>query len=120
MKHPIRNTIMAVGALLIVGSLGAYLATGMYPYTRFRDAEIEKANEQTDLADLFGETDDQASESPVVESVNAIGLLPSGPGMASLSVATLSVPGVLAIGGAWWFSRRRALRGKVAETASED
>lgn len=120
MKHPIRNSVMIVGLLLIVGSLVAFVATGMYPYTRFRDAQIEKANEQTDLADLFGETDDGAAAPPPVESVNAIGFLPSGPGKASLSVVTLSGPGVLAIAGAWWFSRRRARTASGKAAASED
>ena len=115
MKHPIRNIVYAFGVLLIVGSLVAFLATGMYPYTRFRDAEIEKANEQTGLADLFG-----GAAPPPVESVNAIGFLPSGPGKASLSVVTLSGPGVLAIAGAWWFSRRRARTASGAAGASED
>lgn len=108
MKHPVRNVVFAVGGLLIAGSVVAYLTTGMYPYTRFRDAQIERANQQTELTDLFGETGDDASASdaPQIESVNAIGLLPSGAGMASLSVATLSGVGAVLITGAWWFTRR--------------
>lgn len=108
MNPMIRNAVILVSALLIVGSLAAFFATGSYPYTRFRDKEIEQQNAETDLSDLFADTTDEPVEAPKVESVNAIGLLPSGPGLATLSVATLSGPALLAIVGVLWWSRRQA------------
>ncbi|MFU8828437.1 MAG: hypothetical protein ACNA8P_03280 [Phycisphaerales bacterium] len=115
MNTKVRNTILVASALLIVGSLVAFFATGMYPYTRFRDAEIEQANAESDLSDLFADTTESPVESPKVESVNAIGFLPSGPGLASISVMTLSGPAVVAIVGVLWWSRRKSKAGS-AET----
>jgi len=106
MNVKVRNTVIIGSALLIVGSLIAFFATGMYPYTRFRDKEIEQANAESGLSDLFAETSDEPSQPPRVESVNAIGFLPSGPGLASISVVTLSGPAVVAIVGVMWLSRR--------------
>jgi len=108
MKPSVGNTVIVVASLVIVGSLIAFLATGMYPYTRFRDKEIEQANAESDLSDLFSDTSETPQESPKIESVNAIGFLPSGPGLASLSVVTLSGPAVVAIVGVLWWSRRRS------------
>lgn len=107
LKTPLRNVILGICVLAVVGSVIAFAATGMYPYTRFRDAEIEAANAETDLSDLFADADEQGTHA-AVESVNAIGLLPSGPGAASISVVTISGPAIVAIGLALWFGRRKA------------
>lgn len=108
MHTKVRNAVLIGSALLIVGSLVAFFATGMYPYTRFRDTEIEQANAESGLSDLFAETTEEPAETPKVESVNAIGFLPSGPGLASISVMTLSGPAVVAILGVLWWSRRKS------------
>lgn len=103
----VRKIIILVSVVVILGSLISFLATGMYPYTRFRDSEIEQANAESGLADLFAETTESPAETPKVESVNAIGFLPSGPGLASVSVVTLSGPAVVAIAGVFWWGRRK-------------
>jgi len=118
MNTKVRNAILLGSALLTVGSLIAFFATGMYPYTRFRDAEIEQANAESDLSDLFAETTESTAETPKVESVNAIGFLPSGPGLASISVVTLSAPAIIAIGGVLWWSRRKSKAGSGAAEAA--
>ena len=117
MNTKVRNAILLGSALLIAGSLVAFFATGMYPYTRFRDTEIEQANAESGLSDLFAETTESPAGTPKIESVNAIGLLPSGPGLASISVMTLSGPAVVAIAGVLWWSRRKSkARSDGAET----
>lgn len=116
MNIKIRNTIIIAAVLVIVGSLVAFLATGMYPYTRFRDKEIERANAESDLSDLFSDANEGVDKIAEVESVNAIGFLPSGPGLASISVVTLSGPAVVAIIGVLWLSRRKS---KAASDTSE-
>ncbi len=116
MARHVRTGVIVVCLVAIFGSLVAFVATGMRPYTRFRDEAIEQANAETDLSDLFSDTSDEAAEDAgVVESVNAIGLLPSGPGLASLSVATLSGPALVALGFLWWRGRRA--RAKVSATS---
>jgi len=108
MQRRTRNIIFALCATATVGSLIAFAATGAHPYTRFRDKEIEAANTQTDLTDLFTESGTPHEAPPAaVDSVNAIGLLPSGPGMASISVATIAGPAFGVAGLAWWLGRRR-------------
>lgn len=107
MNARIRTTIFALCTAAAVGSLAAFAATGAHPYTRFRDKEVEKTNSQTDLSDLFAQSGTPQSPPPkAVESVNAIGLLPSGPGMASISVATIVGPAIGLAGLTWWLGRR--------------
>lgn len=113
----VRRAVIGVSVVVILGSLGAFLATGMYPYTRFRDHEIEQANAESDLSDLFAETSEESAEAPRVESVNAIGFLPSGPGLASISVVTLSGPAALAIGVVTWLGRKK--KGASCEAPGE-
>lgn len=107
MSQRIRTIILVLCVVAIAGSLVAFLTTGMYPYTRFRDKEIETANTQTDLSDLFSDTGVDSTPPTKVESVNAIGLLPSGLGMASISVVSISGPALVAIGLVWWLGRRQ-------------
>jgi len=107
MSRKLSNLVIVAAILLIAGSVIAFLATGMYPYTRFRDKKIEQTNAESDLSDLFADTGDETTAAPRVESVNAIGLLPSGPGLAAISVVTVSVPAVLAVGCALLWDRRR-------------
>lgn len=107
MNTSIRITIMTVCATAVVGSVLVFAATGAYPYTRLRDPEIEAANSQTNLADLFSEN--AAAQAPpprAVQSVNALGFFPSGPGLASISVATIAGPAAALMGLVGWFGRR--------------
>ena len=101
MNSGIGKIVVAWSVVVILGSVVAFFATGMHPYTRFRDKEIESANAETGLSDLFGEAPPEA-----VESRNAIGFLPSGPGRASASVVTISAPAFVVIGVVWWLGRR--------------
>ncbi len=118
MNPKVRSTVLLGSAILIVGSLIAFFATGMYPYTRFRDTEIEQANAESGLSDLFADSTESPAEPPKVESVNAIGLLPSGPGLASVSVVTLSGPALVAIAGVLWWSRRKSRAGSGSSEAA--
>lgn len=121
MKSGTRNIIIGICALAIVGSFVAFAATGMYPYTRFRDAEIEEANAEEDLSNLFADTQDEQVEEKKIESVNAIGFLPSGPGKASVSVVTISAPALLAmIGVIWWSRRTQAKSPEIAQNTESD
>lgn len=116
-----RNIIIGICGLAIVGSFVAFAATGMYPYTRFRDAEIEEANAQEDLADLFADSQDEPAEQKKIESVNAIGFLPSGPGKASVSVVTISAPALIAMVGVIWWSRRTQAKGsEIAQNTESE
>ncbi len=105
MNAPTRKIIFLASGLAIAGSFIAFAATGMHPYTRFRDKDIEAVNAESDLSDLFAETGSQPPPEQV-ESVNAIGFLPSGPGLASLSVVTVSGPALLVMGILFWHTRR--------------
>lgn len=107
MQARTRNFILIGGGVVIVGALVAFLATGMYPYTRFKSESIANANAETDLTNLLAESGaDQAPPPAAVDNVNALGFLPSGPGAASLSVVTLAVPAMMAMAGAWFWERR--------------
>jgi len=118
MNAKVGNIVILGSAHLIVGSLVAFFATGMYPFTRFRDTEIEQANAESGPSDLFAETTESAAETPEVESVNAIGFLPSGPGLASISVVTLAAPAIVAIVGVLWWSRRKSLAGPATSESA--
>jgi len=107
MKARLRAMTLTVSAAVAALTLLGYALTGFHPYTRLRDREIEEVNRETDLSDLFiqsGAT--QASPPESIESADVIGLLPSGFGLASLSVATVVVPALGIMGVAWWFGRR--------------
>ena len=108
MSSNVKRSLVALSLVLIIGSLIAWAATGMRGYTRFRDAEVEKTNQQSELGDLFAETGSETL--PEVESTNSIGLLPSGPGRAGLSVATLGGAGVVLLGATFWIDRRKRKR----------
>ena len=119
MRARTRTVIMALCTIAAVGSVVAYVATGAYPYTRFRDKELERVNSQTDLSDLFSEADPGQTAPPKsVESVNAIGLLPSGPGLAFFSVATIAGPAIGVMGVLSWLGRRGGKRARADEAGT--
>jgi len=117
MNPRLRYGIIAALAALAAASIIAYLATGMYPFTRFEDPELAETNESQELSNLFGETGVTDDQPERVESVNAIGLLPSGPGLASISVATVTGPAAVGIAAVWWLGRRSDRRSRQAAPA---
>jgi len=111
---------MAACAIAIASSLVAFATTGARPYTRFRDKEIERANSETDLSDLFSESGAPQEPPPeAVESRNAIGFLPSGPGLSAISVVTVSVPAIGLFCVMWWVGRRRGRADTAAEATTD-
>lgn len=110
MNALIRKIVVAVCGVVVIATLIAFASTGARAYTRFRSPEIEEANSQTDLSDLFAQTGAPQEQPPnAVESVNAVGFLPSGPGLASISVVTLAGPAVGLMLVMWWLGRRKRL-----------
>lgn len=103
------KAVIGACGLVIAGSFTAFIATGMYPYTRFHDPELAKANEEHGLSDLLADTGaaEGHEELAGIDNVTAFGFLPSGPGMASLSVATTAGPAAGVAAGAFFWSRRR-------------
>lgn len=101
-----RNLVLLGAGAAIAGSLLAFFATGMHPYTRFRDRDLEQANAESSLSDLFNDAGAEVAPTPRVESANAIGFLPSGPGLASLSVVTVSGPALVAMLGVVILAKR--------------
>lgn len=119
MQARTRTVIMVLCTIAAAGSVVAYVATGAYPYTRFRDKELERVNSQTDLSDLFSAAGPSEARPPkAVESVNAIGLLPSGPGLAFFSVATIAGPAIGVMGVLSWLERRRGRRAHAGEAGT--
>lgn len=117
--RPNRKLLAAINgvcALAILGSLVAYAATGAYAFTRFRDKELEQANAQNELSGMFADTSDDQAEKKRVESVNAIGLMPSGPGLASVSVATIAAPAFVVMVASWWWGRNKLTKTHAPDT----
>lgn len=107
MNARMRHVIIGLCCLAIAGSIVAWAATGAHAYSRSRDTEIEAANASSDLSDLFGEATPNAAPPPEqVESVNAVGLVPSGPGRESISVLTISAPALVIIAVMLWLDKR--------------
>jgi len=113
MRPKTKVILIALCGLLILGPVVAWLATGTKGYTRFRDAAVEQTNQQSELGDLFAEAGAKTLQE--VESVNAIGLLPSGPGLASLSVATVGGAGIVGLGVVLWVDRRKRKKSSTAQ-----
>jgi len=113
MRPKSKVILIALCGLFILGPVVAWLATGTKGYTRFRDAAVEQTNQQSELGDLFAEAGAKTLQE--VESVNAIGLLPSGPGLASLSVATVGGAGIVGLGVVLWVDRRKRKKSSTAQ-----
>ena len=99
-KNRFTPSELFVGGLcsaVIVASIALWALTGARMFTRFPDPELEQANAQDDLGDLFADTglDDQHGEMEKVESEFTFGLLPAGPGKASLAVMSLVGPAIV-------------------------
>ena len=105
-----RNIVIGVCVVASLGSLAAYGATGMYAFTRFWSEETADVQAETGLESMFAETGLDAGRGEIerIDNVTAIGLLPSGPGLASLSVATVSGPALAVAGFAWWRAGRKS------------
>ncbi len=103
------KALIGVCGLVIAGSLVAFAATGMYPYTRFYDPELAKVNAEHGLNDLLADTGIADEHGPLdkVDNVTAFGFLPSGPGKASMSVVTTAGPAAVAAVVVFFWSRRK-------------
>ena len=103
-----RNIVVIACAAAGGASLVAFGATGMYPYTRFKSEETAAMNAETSLAAMFDDTGLDAGDGQIeqIDNVTAIGLLPSGPGLASISVATIMGPALFVAAGVVFLSRR--------------
>ncbi len=107
-----RNITIVICAAASAASVAAFAATGMHGYTRFKSDETAAVNAETSLSDMFGDTglDDEQGAMEQVENVTAIGLLPSGPGMESISVASITGPALFVAGAVFFVTRRKAAR----------
>ena len=112
MTNRTRNITLALCAAASAASMVAFAATGMHGYTRFKSDETAAVNAETSLSDMFGDTglDDEQGAMEQVENVTAIGLLPSGPGMESISVASITGPAFVIAGGVFFVARRQAAK----------
>lgn len=119
MNARLRSTVIMMCGAAMATAAFAYALTGFHAFTRWRDPEIEQANAQTHLTDLFAESGgEEASPPPSVQSVNAIGLLPSGPGWSSLSLVTIAGPALVLMGLAWRLGKPPHIPGAEAESAA--
>jgi len=120
-----RNIVFVISALLVLGSLVAYVATGAKAFTRFPSEELEAQQHQQDaggedLDALFEETgvDEGHGELEDVESEFTFGLLPGGPGAASISVASFAGIAVALSAGVYLLERRSRARNRAQESPS--
>lgn len=111
MTRSTRNIIFAASGAASLAAVGLYAGTGAEAFTRYPTAELEEANADDGLSDLFDDTglNDELGELERVESRFTFGLLPSGPGADSLSVAAIVGP-ALAISGLAWFLQRKSTK----------
>ncbi|TVQ64166.1 MAG: hypothetical protein EA379_02450 [Phycisphaerales bacterium] len=103
--------VCAVGVL--VQAVALWRATGGAGFTRYFDEAraAREAAQEPSLSDLFEGTglDDAHGKMEAVENRFALGLLPSGPDKHAVSVLTLALPSLLALGvAASPWGRRRA------------
>jgi hypothetical protein len=105
-----RNIVLIACGLASAGSFAVFVATGMYPYTRFKSEETAAVNAETSLTAMFDDTglDEGEGEMEQVANVTAIGFLPSGPGRASISVMSITGPALVVAGVVILVSRRQA------------
>ncbi len=78
----VRKIVLAGSAVLSLGAIGVWLATGREGYTRWPDARLEQADApppagEADLLASAGLTEKSAS-APTIRSRFALGLLPGG------------------------------------------
>jgi len=119
-----RNIVLALSGVLLLGSLLAYVSTGARAFTRFPSPELEAQQAQEaqdedageDLDALFEETgvNEEHGELQDIESEFTFGLLPGGPGKASISVATFAGLALVLSGGAVLLERRARRSGSAA------
>ena len=104
-----RSIVFAISGIAVLASVAAWAATGAKPFTRFENKENTEVNEQNDLGDLFADTEPEGEEVELgtIDSGFAFGLLPAGPGKASMSVAAVAGLAVLASAAAWFLDRKK-------------
>ena len=108
----LRFTVWAVCDLAILASVILWFTTGTHVLTRFPSETLAEAQGEAaggGLDDLFADSgiNDDHGELEGVENEFRMGLLPSGPGKDSLSVASVTGVGLAASAAAWWFTRRK-------------
>jgi len=117
----LRYTVWALADAAILASVVLWFTTGTHVLTRFPSETIAQAQgepEEGGLDDLFADSgiNDDHGELESVDNEFRLGLLPSGPGRDSLSVASVTGVGLAASAAAWWFTRKK----KDAATPGED
>lgn len=103
------RAIYILSAVAIVGAAIAWLATGARPFTRFQDEQNAEVIAESSLDDLFADTGLNETQGEVgkIENVFAFGLLPSGPGRDTMSVAAVAGPALTISALAWYIRRRK-------------
>ena len=115
--------LLVTAVVVTVAALGAWLATGAHPYTKYQDVVREEVS--TDEDDPFAEAgfyDGETVTQTVKKDVFYFGLLPTPQGLFdkhAVSVVSFVVPVWLIVGGialVRWHARRRSARGAGAAT----
>jgi|GEM_PF-6177456 len=111
MTRRTRNIIWTFCALLALGALGAWAATGARGWTRYPSENLAavEAGSEDGFGDLFAETglEDESGSLETIDNEFRFGLLPSGPGRDAISVASVAGPCVAIAGLALWLERRK-------------
>ena len=112
-----RTIVFAIAAVAVLVSVGAWAATGAKPFTRFENKENTEVNAQNELGDLFADTEPEGDQVELgkIDSGFAFGLLPAGPGKASLSVAAVAGVAVFVSAAAWFFDRKKKGAAQTAD-----
>ena len=116
--------LLVTAVVVTVAALGAWLATGAHPYTKYQDVVREEVS--TDEDDPFAEAgfyDGETVTQTVKKDVFYFGLLPTPQGLFdkhALSVVSFVVPVWLVVGAIAllrWRARRRVVRGAPTATS---
>lgn len=113
MTHRSRLMVVAAAALLSLGAVVMWAATGARGWTRYPSEALAEAQGGADdgggFGDLFADTGltDEAGELESVDNEFRFGLLPSGPGRDALSVASVVGPSVVVSALVLWRGRRK-------------
>jgi len=113
--------IYVISVIALAGSVVAWLATGTMPFTRFESQENAEVLAENDLDDLFADTglNDEQGEVGKIENRFTFGLLPSGPGKDTLSVAAISGPAAGISLGAFLLGRKNAKKNQNTQSETQ-
>jgi len=92
LKHPRILIPLLVAVVLTGGAVLGWGITGFEGYTKYPSEEVAQSGASGEMDDLFAETgiNEELGETEQLENKFALGLLPSGPGRDSLSVAVIA------------------------------